>query len=164
MRWLENERGKNEKAKYLKGRIMNRLQKLAWFNLIVIAATILITALAVAIEIHIRGYSTIGFWVFVVLLASLKLKPYLFKKSEDKVLFDERDNSIQKRAVNFAYTVFWWVFLISSFSLFLIIGPRNSVPTITLPLLVIAGALFIQTVCSVSILVQYGRGAQGEQS
>ncbi len=137
---------------------MNRYQKLAWFNLIVIIATILITTIAITIEIHIRGYSTIGFWVFVVLLALLQFKPYLFKKSQSKVLFDERDSLIQKRALSFAYTVFWWVFLILSFSLFLIIGPKNSVPIITLPLMVIGGALFIQIVCSVAILIQYGRG------
>ena len=166
MRWLENERGKNEKAKYLKGRIMNRLQKLAWFNLIVIAAAILITALAITIEVSIRGYSTIGFWVFVALLSSLKLKPYLFKKSRNKVLSDERDDLIQKRALSFAYTLFWIVLVVSSFAIFIStgMGPKSSVPAITLPLMVIGGALFIQVVCSISILVQYGRSVQGEQS
>jgi hypothetical protein len=143
---------------------MNRLQKLAWFNLIVIAATIIVTALAITIEIRIRGYSTTGLWVFVALLLPLKFKSYLFKKSPNKVLSDERDELIQKRAITVAYTVFWWVFLISSFSLFLIIGPKNVVPTITLPLMVIAGALFIQAVCSISILVQYGWTGKGEKS
>ncbi len=134
---------------------MNRAQNLAWFNLIVITTTIAVSVIATAIEINLRGYSTIGFWVFALLLASLKLKPYLFKKTENKVLFDERDNLIQKRALSFAYTTFWWVFLISSFSSFLIIGPKNSVPTITLPIIVIGGALFIKIVCSIDILVQY---------
>ena len=146
----------------MKGRTMNRLQKLAWLNLIVITAAILITTLAITIEVRIRGNSKTGLWWFVVLLLPLKFKSYLFKKSRNKVLSDERDNSIQKRAITFAYTVFWWVFLISSFSLFLIIGPKNSVPTITLPLMVIAGALFIQIVGSISILVQYNRGGKGE--
>ena len=141
---------------------MNRYQKLAWFNLIVITAAIIISSTAVAIEFHIRGYSTIGGWFFVAILALLKFKPFLFKKpqGQNKVVCDERDTLIVKRALSFAYTTFWWVFILSCFLLFLIIGPRSSVPTITLPLIAIGGALFMQIVCSVAILVQYGRGAK----
>jgi len=145
---------------------MNRYQKLAWFNLIVITATIIITSTAIAIETHIRGYSTTGLWFFVGPLLLLRFKPFLFKKpqGQDKVVCDERDGFIIKRALSFAYTTFWWVFILSCFLLFLIIGPRNSVPTITLPLMAIGGALFIQIVCSVAILVQYGRRSKGEKS
>jgi len=141
---------------------MNRYQKLAWYNLIVIAATIIITSTAVAIEFHIRGYSTTGLWFFVGILLLLKFKPFLFKKpqGQDKVVCDERDSFIIKRALSFAYTTFWIVFVASCFLLFLIIGPRNSVPTITLPLMAIGGALFMKIVCSVAILVQYGRGGK----
>ena len=141
---------------------MNRLQKLAWFNLIVIAVTIIVTIAVITIEINIRGYSKIGFWVFVALLASLKLKPYLFKKSQNKVLSDERDDLIQKRALSFAYTLFWIVLVVSSFAIFIStgMGPKSSVPAITLPLMVIGGALFMKIVCSVAILVQYGKGGK----
>jgi hypothetical protein len=139
---------------------MNRYQKLAWFNLIVITATIIITSAAVAIELHIRGYSTIGVW-FVAILALLKFKPFMFKKPQgrDKVLCDERDTLIVKRALSFAYTTFWIVFIVSSFAvhIFMGMGPKSSVPTITLPLMAVGGALFMKVVCSVAILVQYGR-------
>jgi len=77
---------------------MNRYQKLAWFNLAVIAAT---TAIA--------------------------------------------------------STAFWWVFILSCFLLWLIVGPEKSIPSIALPLMAFGAALFIKTVCSVAILVQYGR-------
>jgi len=145
---------------------MNRYQKLAWFNLIVITATIIITSTAIAIEFHIRGYSTTGLWFFVGPLLLLKFKPFLFKKPQgsNKVVCDERDSFIIKRALSFAYTTFWWVFILSCFLLFLIIGPRNSVPTITLPLMAIGGALFMKIVGSVAILVQYGWRDKGEKS
>jgi len=140
---------------------MNRYQKLAWFNLIVITATIIITTTAIAIEIHIRGYSTIGWWCFPAILALLKFKPFMFKKpqGQDKVICDERDTLIVKRASSFAYTTFWWVFIVSSFAvhIFMGMGPKSSVPTITLPLMAVGGALFMVIVCSVAILVQYGR-------
>ncbi len=146
---------------------MNRYQKLAWYNLIVITATIIITSTAVAIEFNIRGYSTIGGW-FVAILVLLKFKPFLFKKpqGQNKVVCDERDSFIIKRAVSFAYTTFWWVFIVSSFAvhIFMGMGPKSSVPTITLPLMAVGGALFMKIVCSVAILVQYGRGGKGEKS
>ncbi len=144
---------------------MNRYQKLAWFNLIVITATIIITSTAVAIEIHMRGYSTIGGW-FVAILVLLKFKPFLFKKpqGEDTVVCDERDILIINRAKSFAYTTFWIVFVVSSLAvhIFMGMGPKSSVPTITLPLMAVGGALFMKILCSTAILVQYGRGNKGE--
>lgn len=144
---------------------MNRYQKLAWFNLIVITATIIIPSTAVAIELHMRGYSTIGVW-FVGLLVLLKFKPFLFKKpqGQDKVVCDERDSFVIKRALSFAYKTCWGVFIVSSFAvhIFMGMGPKSSVPTITLPLMAVGGALFMQIVCSVAIPVQYGRGTVKE--
>jgi len=143
---------------------MNRYQKIAWFNLIVIAATILVTSIAVAVELHVRGYSTIGLW-FVALLALLKLTPYLFKKSESPggVVSDERDDLIVKKAVLRAWAAFWWIFVVSCVLVFLIVGPRDSVPTITLPLMALGGGLFLKAACSMAILIQYGR-TNGEAS
>ncbi len=144
---------------------MNRYQKLSWFNLIVITSTIVLTSTAVAIELRIRGYSTIGLW-FVGLLALFRLKPFLFKKphGQDKVVCDERDILIINRAKSFAYTTFWIVFWVSSFAVHILkgMGPKSSVPTITLPLMAVGGALFMQILCSIAILVQYGRGGQDE--
>ena len=144
---------------------MNRYQKLAWFNLIVITVTIIITSTAIAIEVHMRGYSTNGLF-FMAPLVLLKFTPFMFKKPESRsgVVCDERDSFIRKRALSFAYTTFWIVFVILSFLLWWFIGPRNSVPTLTLPLMVLGGALFMRIVCSVAILVQYGRTSKGEKS
>jgi hypothetical protein len=142
---------------------MNRYQKIAWFNLIVIATTVMVTSAAVAVEVHLRGYSTIGLW-FVGLLALLKLTPYLFKKSRSPggVVSDERDEFIVKKAVLHAWTAFWWVFVVVCVFLFIIVGPENSVPTIALPLIALGGGLFLKVVCSLAILVQYGRGGKDE--
>jgi hypothetical protein len=143
---------------------MNRYQKLAWWNLIVITATIITTTAAITIEFHIRGFSTIGFW-FITPLIILKFNRFLFKKPKDQnqVVSDERDSLIIKRSVSISYTTFWVVLVAASFLSFLIIGPRNSVPTITLPLMVLGGGLLMKIVCSAAMLIQYGRGAKGEQ-
>lgn len=137
---------------------MNRYQRIAWVNLIVIAATIIVTATAIAVEFHMRGYSTIGPF-FVGILVLLKFTPYLFKKpqSPSGVVCDERDDLILRRAVLYAWSTFWWVFIGSCFLLWFILGPENSVPTITLPLTALGGGLFLKIACSVAILIQYGR-------
>jgi len=145
---------------------MNRYQKLAWFNIIVIVATIVITTAGIAIEIRWRGYSTIAPWFFVAILLLLRLKPYLFWKpeSEGGVVSDERDSLIVQKAASFAYKTFWFVLLFSSFAVHVFKGGRGSVPVITLPLMACGGALFMMIMCSVSILVQYSQGNKGEQS
>ncbi|MHC4476833.1 MAG: hypothetical protein ACYTEL_14395 [Planctomycetota bacterium] len=144
---------------------MNRYQKIAWLNLIVITATLVITSIGIAIEVHLVGYSRFGLF-YLAPMVLLKFTPFMFKKPQSRngVVCDERDNLILKRAVSFASLTCWWVFILLSFLLFLIIGPRNSVPTITLPLMAIGAALYIKIVCSVAILIQYGRGGTGEKS
>jgi hypothetical protein len=142
---------------------VNRYQKIAWFNLIVIAATILVTSTAIAVEFHIRGYSTIGLFS-IGLLVLLKFTPWLFKKpqSSSGVVSDERDDLILARAASYAWITFWWAFVVSCFLLWFIIGPENSVPTIALPLIAVGGGLVHKIVCSLAILVQYGPRAKGE--
>ncbi len=137
---------------------MNRYQRIAWFNLIVIVTAVVATSIAVVVEFHLRGYSTIGFWA-IGILALLQLTPHLFKKSASPgaVVSDERDELILKNAVARAWMAFWWAFVAVCFVLFLLSGPRNSVPTITLPLLAIAAGLFLKVACSVAILIQYSR-------
>ena len=144
---------------------MNRLQKLSWFNLIVIFATIIITTTVIMVEFAKKGYSDSSLWFFVIPLLSLKLKPFLFKKPQgrDKVVLDERDIDITKRALAIAYKIFWFVFISFCFLLFIIIGPRGSVPVITLPFIAIGSAFFMRVVCSVSILILYGRGGKNHE-
>ena len=144
---------------------MNRYQKLAWWNLIVITFTIIITTAAIAIEFRVRGYSTLGIY-FIAPLVLLQFNRYLFKKPQSKggVVSDERDSLIIKRALVFTFMAFWWIFLISSFLLWWFIGPRNSVPTITLPLMALGGGIFMKIVCSAAILVLYGKSVEGEKS
>ena len=143
---------------------MNRVQKVAWFNLIVITATIIITATAIAVEFHKRGYSTIGPF-FVAILTLLKFTPRMFRQpqSPSGVVSDERDDLVVARASSYAWAAFWWLFVGSCFLLWLIIGPQNSVPTMALPLMALAGGLFHKVACSVAILIQYGRTNRGEQ-
>ncbi|MHC4241741.1 MAG: hypothetical protein ACYS3N_08190 [Planctomycetota bacterium] len=144
---------------------MNRYQKLAWFNLIVITAALVITPAAVIVEIRWRGYSTIAPWFFIVILLLIKLKPFLFNKpeSEGGVVSDERDSFIVQRALSFAYKTFWFVFIVSTLAVHIFKRwGRGFVPAITIPLMVLGGAMFTQIMVSAAILVQYGWKIKGE--
>lgn len=140
---------------------MNRYQKIAWFNLVIIASAVTLACLAVTIEFQTVGYSQYGPF-FLGIMVLMKFTPWMFKKPDSPggVVEDERDNLILTRAVSFASVTFWWVFIISCFLLWLLIGPDRTMPTIVLPLMALGGATFIKTVCSIAILVQYHREAE----
>ncbi len=144
---------------------MNRHQKIAWFNLIVITVTIVAASAGIAVEFHIRGYSTLGLF-FLVPLVLLQYTPRLFRKPQSPggVVCDERDELILARAASRAWMAFWWFFVGLCFLLWFVIGPRNSVPTMVLPLMALAGALVHKIACSVAILIQYGRTGEGGRS
>ena len=138
---------------------MNRYQKIAWFNLIVIAATIIVTSIAVAVEFHVRGYSTVGLW-FVALLALLKLTPYLFKKSESPggVVSDERDDFIVKKALLASFISLAVILGVAFVTAFLTLGLTHTV-SITmdgLSAVVYYVSVIFVLVLSLAVLVQYG--------
>jgi hypothetical protein len=43
-------------------------------------------------------------------------------------------------------------------------GPKSTVPAITLPLMILGGGILMKLVGSVAILVQYSWGIKGEKS
>jgi len=138
---------------------VNRYQKIAWFNLIVIAATIIVTSIAVAVEFHVRGYSTVGLW-FVALLALLKLTPYLFKKSESPggVVSDERDDFIVKKALLASFISLAVILGVAFVTAFLTLGLTHTV-SITmdgLSAVVYYVSVIFVLVLSLAVLVQYG--------
>jgi hypothetical protein len=144
---------------------MNKLQKMAWYQLTVLIVTLSVTAAAVAILNYKHGMPTaksgLGFLGFLGLLG---LSNIIFRPKKDKVEFDERDVSIQKMSTMLAYSAFWVIFVLGSMIAWGIIGTGNLIPVDVLPLMVLSAAILVTTVQSVAILVQYGWGGKGEKS
>jgi len=71
---------------------MNRWQKIAWFNLVVIASALLLSTAAIAILAFRAGFpkALAGFGC-LGLAGLMGLSPLLFHKDKSKVSFDERD-------------------------------------------------------------------------
>lgn len=146
---------------------MNRFQKLAWFNLIVILIALTLSAIAVSVlyfvvDLPIRR--ALGGFGFMGITGLMGLSPILYKKERGKVSFDERDELINYRAVLVAYSVFWLVFTAACMIPWSIIGPSGSISVNVLPIMLFGIGITLALVHSLVILIQYGRSDKGEKS
>jgi hypothetical protein len=132
---------------------MNRWQKIAWYNVIVIAVTLALTAVLVAFLAFTvgmpRARAGLGLLGFLGLLG---LSPILFRAKPSEVPFDERDRLINYRAVLAAYSIFWPIITAACMIPWFIIGLSGSVPVWYLPLLLGGIGITLTLVHSVAIL------------
>jgi hypothetical protein len=135
---------------------MNAAQKFAWFNLAVIAAT-LITVLALIPFLRHGALGGLG------LLGLLGIGPLLLRRKGGGRVWDERDQVIALRSLIAAYTVFWLMIVASCTSLPMIYGSRGEVPVAVVQWSVFVAVMLVVGVTSLATLIQYGReGATGE--
>ena len=115
---------------------MNRWQKIAWYNLIVILVTFSITAAIVgllAVKYGMpKALSGLG---FLGTLGLLGLSGIIFRQKKNKVDFDERDKLIFYRSIQITFAVFWPVFTAVCMIPWFIVGPKGSIPSNILPLI-----------------------------
>lgn len=133
---------------------MTQQEKLAWFNLLVLA----VTGLAYWVLMPLIGpkaacaaFGLLGFWG----IGPLFLRQ---KSGNRRVIFDERDQLIQMRASTAAYSIFWVLFVGVCMSIYwknLVIG---TVPVTLLPSLPLGGFIVITLVQSLAVLIQYRQG------
>jgi hypothetical protein len=146
---------------------MNRFQKLARFNLIVILIALTLSAIAVSVLyfiVDLPMQRALGGFGFMGITGLIGLSPVLYKKERGKVSFDERDELINLRAVLAAYSVFWLVFTAACMIPWSIIGPSGSISVNVLPIMLFGIGITLALVHSLVILIQYGRGNKGEKS
>jgi hypothetical protein len=133
---------------------MSAMQKFAWFNLAVIALTVVVMLSLLPV----LGYRTLGSFGFLGLLG---FGPLFFLKKRGQVLTDERDWLIQMRSTMLAYGLFWVVFVFAAaFLASAVYGPEGAVPVKVVQFSVMGGFMFMYAVASIAILIQYGRGAK----
>jgi purine-cytosine permease-like protein len=146
---------------------MNRVQKIAWFNLIVMAVC-LMTCLVVAIAISFRRAAIPPTPLSLVIIPSLVLvaiSKFVFRKRDKQVDFDERDRQIHKKS---QYVGLWAFFLATTVAItveimicFFAVEPRGTLPypLVLLLTICIGGCVWI-AVESIAILIQYGWGGK----
>ena len=135
---------------------MNRIQKMAWYNLIVIFAVIIIVSVVFAVLYHIYGlpYAR-GSLGMLGLFGLLGPSAILFRAKPGKVDFDERDLLIQRKSTAIAYSVFWVLWIAGSMITWAIKGAENQISVNILPIMVMLGGLTVVLVQSIAILSQY---------
>jgi hypothetical protein len=123
-------------------------QKQAWYTLAVVGVTVIVVAALAPL-----GRGALG---GCGILGLTGLGPLFYRKKGGRVLTDERDVMIQRRAVVIAYTVFWLVFIAAGV-LVQFVFPE-SIPSWLVGASIWGAFMLFLAVFSIAILVQYGRG------
>ena len=144
---------------------MNRWQKIAVFNLVVVGITILLMAGAVAslyLHYHLSWHKAARGLLFIVVAAiAMGLAPLIFKKYPGAVAFDERDKLICRTAglSGFAAAFLWFCMTGSGFAFLL---EPEIFKTLGLPIMIFGGAFVVFIVRSITLLILYGRSDKNE--
>jgi hypothetical protein len=148
---------------------MNRTQKIARFNLVVILTSLVLSLTAICILYFAVGLPiqrALGGFVFgfIGIFGLTPFSPFLYKKDPGKVSFDERDLLIQRKASLRAYSIFWFLFVLAAIVPFFVFGPKGSISVKYLPAMVFAGMIIVMLVQSIVTLEEYGWNNKGEKS
>jgi hypothetical protein len=149
-----------------KEKIMNRWQKIAWFNLIVIVAGSVISVIAAGTlppeeRLMPPNRVTVVIIISLVLVAMAKT---IFRKSDKGVDFDEREKQIQRRAKLFGWTGFGLGMAATILVCYVAVGPMGSFPPLAIPVIPLVGAAIYIITESAAALIQYGWGGKdGEE-
>jgi hypothetical protein len=137
---------------------MSALQKYAWFNLAVIALTLVIVLALVPFlgKGALGGFGFLGFMGFGVI--------FFFRRKPGQVLMDERDMLIQRRSWILAYAIFWVIFVLAAvFLSAAVYGWDGAVPVPVLQMSVFCGFMLVTALASMAILLQYAyAGGSGD--
>ena len=133
---------------------MNRLQKIAWFNLKVLAIGGAVSLLMIAVSLAAGGLviTYLGFLVLGVTALIMALSQLLVRKEPGRVTFDERDAAIEKKSYHIGHSLLLCIFIVTCLT---------AIPTAGGAILVTA-LVTVQLVQSVATLVQYGRNEESE--
>ena len=146
---------------------MNRVQKIAWFNLVVILIGLVLSGIAVAVLAFVAERplrAAPGGLGFMGIIGFTGLSPFLFRKAKRQVEFDERDQLFRMRAWFLGYSASYLFFVIVCMTTWLIYGPKGTISVNVLPLTALGGLMALILVHSLAILGQYGRTGKGEKS
>jgi hypothetical protein len=133
---------------------MSAMQKWAWFNLAVIALTLV----AILSLLPFMGKGALGGFGFLGLMG---LGPFFFiRKKHGQVLADERDILIQRRSWVLAYSLFWVVFVLAAVLSAVAYGQDGAIPVWVVQYSVFCGFMLVHALHSIATLVQYAGGSR----
>jgi len=142
---------------------MNRMQKIAVFNLVVLGTASLLTATAMIILYCYFDWRIASAGLgFMGIMGVAGLAPVLFKKGTEKVTCDERDILINRTAALRGFVLAYIWFCLAG-TLFIFLFKSEVLRKFGLPVLICGGGLIVGIVHSIAILIQYGKCNKGEK-
>jgi hypothetical protein len=87
-----------------------------------------------------------------------------FRKDKNTIIFDERDQLIEKNAHLAGFGAVYLYIILMSFLPIGILGEKASIPVTWCPALLIGAGFFQVYAQSIAILIQYGRSDKGEKA
>ena len=138
---------------------MNKLQKIAWFNLIalgiILVFSVVLTVVAGGGDVnHFSGLGSL--WGLATLVVMVATEWWAKRQRPGRMEFDERDRIIQIKALQFGMLALLGVFL----WMWWLIVPSDGAVSTWIPILVGSAALVGTLVYSIWILAQFGRGGK----
>lgn len=134
---------------------------MAWFIIVVIATSLVMSIVTVTVLYFIvgmpralTGFACLGISGFV------GFAQFIFKKDKGKIAFDERDNLINRRAALAGFGSSYLFIGLACMIPFSTLGPNRSISINYLPAIFGGAVLICFFARSVAILIQYGRGGK----
>lgn len=131
---------------------MNRAQKIAWFNLTVMMAGVVLVMVMAAIKVI-----ELAIVILLGIGGLVGISPLLFWK-KGKLNFDERDQLISERGTLMASVITCSYFAVMCIMPLITVGPKGLVPVYELIGIVVGALICFVTSKSVITLLIYRRG------
>ena len=148
---------------------MNRWQKIAWFGLIVILISLILSVILTFYYVQKYDYSHseasgIATGYPAVLLISIIFAPLIFRKTKGKVDMDERDLIIGRKAALVTYCAAFAFFVIVFVIICVSVGMENLIPVYWLARVLLGAWIFTMIVHASTVLILYGRANKGVEN
>jgi hypothetical protein len=146
---------------------MNRIQKIAWFTLVMQGLALVLSLASVGVFYFGFGWplrrAAAGFG-FIGIMGLAGLAPLIFKKDKDDIKLDERDLLIKRKAMLAAYWSFLPLFVLAAMAPLYVLGPNGKVSVLYLCWMVFGGMFYVTMIQAIATLQEYGWGGKGEES
>jgi hypothetical protein len=131
---------------------MNRMQRIARFNLKVVGAGASLSLLVILISLitESSALTYLGFFILGIAALIAGLSRLIVGKEPGRISFDERDAAIEKKAYLSGYCLLWCAFILTC---------MIAIPGLGAAILVVT-LVVIKTIESLAVLIQYGRGSE----
>ena len=145
---------------------MNRLQKIAWFQLAVIAIAAVASVVNSGLYMQKYGYTFLKAWWFgtgwpVILCVFLVvLAPIFFRKRKGQINFDERGLIIGRRAARIGFGASFFFFIAVCITISVVVGMNTAIPAYWLARIVLGGWIIAAVAHALTTLVCYGLGGK----